>query len=123
MSRDRLDAMLAYEQGSLSEEEVVSLFQELIDEGWAWKLQGHYGRTAASLIEKGQCMFATEARQDAYGDYVPSRDEVKPGSPGSAEYVQARGLVAEVEALADSGTTEEQMTGAAGETQEKDRGR
>ena len=47
--------IIAYEQGDLSEEEVITLFQKLIDSGLAWTLQGHYGRTAMRLIEEGVC--------------------------------------------------------------------
>lgn len=50
-----INQIIAYENGELSDEEVIALFQELIDEGWAWRLQGHYGRTAARLIEAGYC--------------------------------------------------------------------
>ena len=50
---DQVDKIIAYEQGDLSEEETISLFQELVDSGLAWKLQGHYGRTAAALIKAG----------------------------------------------------------------------
>ena len=50
---DQLDAIIAYEQGDLSEEETIELFQALVDNGMAWTLQGHYGRTAARLIEAG----------------------------------------------------------------------
>jgi len=44
-----------YEEGNLSDEEVVEGFQYLIDSGLAWRLQGHYGRMAEALIESGQC--------------------------------------------------------------------
>jgi hypothetical protein len=47
--------IIEYESGEMSEEGVISLFQELIDTGLAWKLQGHYGRIATSLIESGDC--------------------------------------------------------------------
>lgn len=47
--------IIAYENGELNEEEIVELFQKLIDEGMAWTLQGHYGRTANALIEAGYC--------------------------------------------------------------------
>jgi hypothetical protein len=50
-----INKIIAYEQGDLSGEEVVALFQELIDSGLAWSLQGHYGRTAKALIESGDC--------------------------------------------------------------------
>lgn len=52
---DTLDNIMAYEQGELGEDEIIALFQDLIDSGVAWSLQGSYGRTAAALIEAGYC--------------------------------------------------------------------
>ncbi len=52
---DQLDKMIAFEQGELDQDEIVDLFQELINSGLVWKLQGFYGRTAAQLIEAGLC--------------------------------------------------------------------
>jgi hypothetical protein len=78
--------LMAYEQGDLSEAETLILFQRLIDNGTAWKLQGSYGRTAMDLIRCGYCMLGVEGHNDAYGNYIPSRYEVEPGTPGSPEY-------------------------------------
>lgn len=50
-----IDKIISYEQGEMDEGEMVEFFQELVDTGLAWKLQGHYGRTAMSLIEEGLC--------------------------------------------------------------------
>ena len=47
--------MIEYENGDLDEGETLALFQNLIDSGAAWILQGHYGRTAAALIKAGVC--------------------------------------------------------------------
>ena len=52
---DQVDKIIAFEQGDLDEEGVIELFQELIDSGLAWQLQGSYGRMANSLIENGYC--------------------------------------------------------------------
>ncbi len=52
---ERVDLIIAYECGELSDEKTVELFQHLIDNGMAWTLQGHYGRTARALIEAGFC--------------------------------------------------------------------
>lgn len=50
---DQVTAIIAYESGELDEDATVSLFQDLVNTGLAWQLQGHYGRTAAKLIEAG----------------------------------------------------------------------
>lgn len=50
---NQLDQIMAYEDGRLDEEGTVALFQDLVNSGLAWKLQGHYGRTARQLIEAG----------------------------------------------------------------------
>jgi hypothetical protein len=51
----QVDKIIAFEQGELDEDGIIELFQELIDSGLAWQLQGSYGRMARSLIEAGYC--------------------------------------------------------------------
>ena len=48
-----LDDMIAWEQGELTLEGEVKLFQQLVDNGMAWTLQGAYGRNAMALIRAG----------------------------------------------------------------------
>lgn len=51
---DVVNAIIAYEMGTMeTESELLELFQHLVTTGMAWKLQGHYGRTAVALIEAG----------------------------------------------------------------------
>ena len=52
---DALDTIMDYEQGALSDNEVVELFQALIDSGAAILQQDHYGRMAEGLIWAGNC--------------------------------------------------------------------
>lgn len=52
MKKDIVQRISDYEEGVLSDKETIDLFQELVDTGMAWRLQGHYGRTANQLIEE-----------------------------------------------------------------------
>ncbi len=55
MPIDQVGKIIAYENGEMSQEETVSFFQELIDSGLAWQLQGSYGRAARGFINEGLC--------------------------------------------------------------------
>ena len=48
-----VDKIIAYETGELKAKDTLKLFAELIRTGRAWGLQGHYGRVASELIERG----------------------------------------------------------------------
>lgn len=62
--------------------------QELINSGQAWRLEGHIGRQCMDCIESGDCILGEEGHRDYWGNYVPSRHEVQPGTKGSIEYAQ-----------------------------------
>ena len=55
--------MIAWENGELDDADVIALFQELIDNGMAWTLQGCYGRQAQAqaLIDAGLCTAGSRA--------------------------------------------------------------
>jgi hypothetical protein len=57
MDQQLVQDIIDYENGDMTEERIINLFQKLIDEGYAWTLQGHYGRMANSLIDEGYCKF------------------------------------------------------------------
>lgn len=48
-----INDIIAFEQGDLDDEQIINLFQQLVDTGLAWTLQGSYGRMAAALISDG----------------------------------------------------------------------
>ena len=51
--RTLFEKIMALEQGELNDDEIITLFQALVDNNMAWKLQGAYGRMAMALIDKG----------------------------------------------------------------------
>jgi len=63
--------------------------QKLIDSGMAWRLEGAVGRAAYAAIEAGYCMLGPEAVKDYWGNIVPSRTDVEPGTVGSQGYFEA----------------------------------
>lgn len=69
--------IIAYEQGDLSDEDTIKMFQAMINDGSVWGLQGHYGRTAQALIEAELCKHATVRHKDYYGNTLPSKSDVK----------------------------------------------
>ena len=50
-----IDKIMRFENGEIDMDELVPFFQDLIDTGAAWTLQGFYGRTAMQLIQAGYC--------------------------------------------------------------------
>jgi hypothetical protein len=48
-----VDQLIAYEEGQITGDEEVAFFEQLVETGTCWQLQGHYQRVAATLIEAG----------------------------------------------------------------------
>lgn len=55
-----VDKIIAFENGDMTEEEVIHFFQDLVDSGDAWRLQGSYGRMATALIDQGLVIKKTQ---------------------------------------------------------------
>ena len=55
--------LLQYEDGMLTFEETVELFQALINSGLVWQLQGFYGRQAMTFIKNGNCERPQETKK------------------------------------------------------------
>ena len=53
---DAVSFLIDFESGTLSQEDTIAGFQELINSGLVWELQGCYGRIAVSLITAGLCV-------------------------------------------------------------------
>jgi hypothetical protein len=77
----------------LNKDDIIELFQYLINEGYAWNLQDFYKRKAEELIKEGYC---TLSYNNTTGHYIwgnvkiPSKYNLKPNAPGTDEYVQKR---------------------------------
>ena len=51
--KELTERIVEYEKGELNNDQTIQLFQELLDSGIVWDLQGHCGRLAYQLIEAG----------------------------------------------------------------------
>ncbi len=63
--------------------------QATINSGLVWRLEGAAGRGAMNAIESGMAILGIVGHRDYYGNYVPSRSEVDPGTKGSVAYANA----------------------------------
>lgn len=52
---DTVQFIVDFEGGALDDDQVIEGFQELINSGLVWQLQGSYGRAATRLIAQGLC--------------------------------------------------------------------
>jgi hypothetical protein len=71
-----------------TEEEHLDALQSAVNSGVAWRLEGAVGRAADAALEARLIALGHEGHRDYYGNYVPSRFEVEPGTKGAAEYAR-----------------------------------
>jgi hypothetical protein len=50
-----INKIMAFEEGKMTEDEIIAFIQDGINQGWVWCLQSFYGRTAQVLIDCGYC--------------------------------------------------------------------
>jgi hypothetical protein len=48
-----VDQLIAYEEDQITGDQEVAFFEQLVERGRCWQLQGHYQRIAATLLETG----------------------------------------------------------------------
>jgi hypothetical protein len=90
------------ESEDADEVEYFQAVQRAINSGSAWSLQGSYGRTMMQAIVDGYCILGKNSTRDYYGNHIPSRFDVQPGSVGSREFVanaQGEEWASEMEAV------------------------
>jgi hypothetical protein len=69
--------VIAWESGEMSEERERKFFQEMVNDGSVWKLQGCYGRRAMALLEAGVIKYPTKQTYDYYGNPIPTRARMR----------------------------------------------
>ncbi len=62
--------------------------QELITSGQVWKFEGSFGRTAMNFLDLGVCYLPEVQTSDYYGNTIPSRGDLQPGTKGTFENSQ-----------------------------------
>ena len=67
MLQEYVDLIVQYEEGTITQEDEIKLFQYLVDTEDAFKLQGHYGRHAQTLIDQGLIKVSKEEPKDEQG--------------------------------------------------------
>jgi len=57
--------------------------QDMINSGLAWHMEGTIGRMAMDYLNAGVCYLPKEPRKDYWGNTIPGRDMLKPGTKGT----------------------------------------
>lgn len=61
--------------------------QALINDG-TWGLEGYIGRQMNAALDDGRCVLGLYPARDYWGNRIPSRFEVQPGTKGSVAYYE-----------------------------------
>ncbi len=57
--------------------------QKGINSGEIWKFEGSTSRFAMEMLESGICILPEEETSDYYGNFIPPRNVLKPGTKGT----------------------------------------
>lgn len=87
MANDLDDLAFLTYQDTEGGERYYAALQRQINSGQIWLLEGHAGRTAMAAINQGLVMVGLESRRDYWGNKIPSRSELQPGTKGTRGYV------------------------------------
>lgn len=90
LQREAFDSLTGVDQ---SPDDSLEGVQQLIDSGQGWLLEGSVGRAMAAAIEDGAAVLGPVGHRDYWGNRIPSRDEVVPGTKGSVRYAHSVGGV------------------------------
>ena len=71
-----------------TEDETTAAYQHMIDNGSVWAMDGSTGRFAMDLLKGGYCTLPEVRHKDFWGNTIPSRHDVKPGSFGTPAFVK-----------------------------------
>ena len=74
---------------STTHEEEAARMQRIVNDGNGWRMEGSMGRSMMAAITAGDVMLGKKAMRDYYGNHIPARDQVEPGTKGSRAYVVA----------------------------------
>ena len=61
----------------------IETVQGMVNNGTAWRMEGSFGRSVMAALEAGKLILGTESTSDYWGNRIPSRYEVQPGTKGS----------------------------------------
>ena len=68
------------------ETDEIRALQALVNSG-TWGLEGSVGRSMMNAIEAGYVALGHERARDYWGNTIPSRHDIEPGTKGSIEFV------------------------------------
>ena len=63
----------------------IEKMQDWIDKGYVWSFEGSVGRAAHRGLQCGMYFLPNQSFRNPYGQYIPSREEIRIGTEGSLD--------------------------------------